>query len=49
MNATILQINKRRFNFQANIGKNEQGNEVMAKQIMYANTQVSRTHVSGVI
>lgn len=41
----MLLINKRRSYFQANIGKNEQGNEVMATQVMYANTQVPRSHV----
>lgn len=44
----MLLINKRRSYFQDNIGKNEQGKEVMAKQVIYANTQVPRPHVSGV-
>lgn len=45
----MLLINKRRSYFQANVGKNEQENEVLSKKFMYANTQVPKPHVSGVI
>lgn len=49
MKVTMLPINKKRCHFKSNIGKNEQGNEVLTKQVTHANTQVPRPHVPGVI
>lgn len=49
MNVAMLLINNRRSYFQVNIGRNGQGNEIMAKQVMYAKIQVPRPHVSDVI